>query len=165
MMPLSGRGGNGGAAYAHASTWPSVPHPPSAELVSLHKLALRFADNPEYQVHLARGGVHERLLELMRLYEYNTFVQSAGVYCVGMLAVMEGNRPLLASHNAVECVLLSMERFPTMQHFQQSGITALRNMAEFIGFNPSRAARAICAAMEQVPASRGAARARLDSMT
>jgi hypothetical protein len=145
-MPLSG---NGGAAYAqNASTGPSVPHPPSAELVSLHKLALRFAGDPEYQVHLARGGVHERLLELMRLYEYNTFVQSAGVYCVGILAELEGNRALLSSHNAVECVLSSMERFPTVPHFQQSGITALRNMGEFVGLNLSRTARAICAAME-----------------
>jgi hypothetical protein len=166
-MPSQRSGG--AAAYAQNLSMGSLAlqPPPVAQLVGLHKLALRFADDPEYQVHLAPGGVHERMhehmlelmLELMQLYEDHSFVQSAGAYCVGMLAKYVPNHEILASHGAIERVLFAMERFPTVQHFQQSGITALRSLAGFIGFNLNRATRAICAAMELVPASRGAARA------
>ena len=158
-MPLFERSGDAADAQSVSVGSLAAPSPSTAELVALHRLALRFADDADYQVHLARGGVHERMLELMQIHEDHSFVQSAGAYCVGMLAEFEPNRDFLASHNAIERVLFAMERFPTVQHFQQSGITALRNLAGFIGFNLGRSVRAICAAMESVPASRGAARA------
>jgi hypothetical protein len=122
-------------------------HPPSVELVALHKLALRFADEPDYQIELARGGVHERMLELMHLYPDHAFVQSAGTYLVGMLAEFVPNRAFLASHFAIDRVLVSMERFQTEQHFQQSGIKALRNLSEYMGLNLGHAVQAMCAAM------------------
>jgi hypothetical protein len=127
-----------------------MPHPPAIELVALHKLALRFADQPEYQVNLAPGGVHERMLELMELYPDHAFVQSAGTYLIGMLAEFIPNRVFLVGHNshsAIERVLVLMERKPMELHFQQSGVTALRNLSDYMGSHLSRAARAVCVAM------------------